>query len=259
MGIPPGGRAARDPLVLTSLVTSGMALVVAVTALLIVIRDDGSAEPVSRAAPSQAPPPGAPGVTRVPGVPGAPSDGGPPGSGPSSTRPTPQVTRLPWRSEKLRDGSTRMVVGDVDAAPLSPDRVGGTDYRDSRDGAKIVQVRGWWCATIAPGALSYSGGYLRGIGFSTQCSGRPGRIRQRYQITRSSWSGMRSYIGFRTTAWTRAQAQRSGALAVPCPSGRPGTYDYRLTVTLEVEGRPYYQAAAQSSDRFRGDCGTGIS
>jgi hypothetical protein len=259
MGIPPGDRrAARDPLVLTSLVTSGLALLVAVAALLIVISDDESAGPAPRAARSQAPS-RPPSPVPLPGAPGAPPGGDPPGSTPSGIRPTPRVTRLPWRSEKLRDGSTRMVVGDVDAAPLSPDRVGGTDYRDSGDGAKIVQVRGWWCVTIAPGAPSYSGGYLRSVGFSTQCSGRPGRIRQHWRFTRSSWSGMRGYISSRATPWTSAQAQRSGALAVPCPSGRPGTYDYQLSVTLEIEGRAYHQAAAQSSDRFRGDCGTGVS
>lgn len=252
MAPPPNGRTVRDPLVLTSLATSGAALLVAVAALMIVIRDDGSAAPTPApvAAPPEAPRSGAPAV---------PPDAGPPVSGPPSPRPTPRVTRLPWRSERLSDGSTRMVVGDIDAAPLSPDRVGGTDYRDSRDQAAIAPVTGWWCVTIAPGTLSYSGGHLRSVGFSTQCSGRPGRIRQHYRFTRSSWSGMRDYITTRTTAWTSAQTQRSGALAVPCPAGRPGTYDYRLTVTLEISGRPYYPAAAQSSDRYRGNCGTGAS
>jgi hypothetical protein len=253
MAPPPNGHTARDPLIVWSLVTSGAALLVAVTALLIVIRDDGSTAPAPRAASPEPPRTGAPAAP--------PDDHLPAGGPPSSTgpRPTPSVTRLPWRSEKLRDGSTRMVVGDIDAAPLAADRVGGADYRDSRDSAKIVQVRGWWCATIAPGALSYSGGYLRSAGFSTQCSGRPGRIRQHYRFTRSSWSGMRDYITARETPWTSAQAQRGGALAVPCPTGRPGTYDYQLSVTLEISGRPYYEAAAQSSDRFRGDCGTGAS
>jgi hypothetical protein len=208
MGIPPGRPAVRDPLVLTSLVTSGAALLVAVATLLIVIRNDGSANATPRAAPSEAPPAGTPGVPPDGGPPGGLPDDDPPSSGPPSRRPTPQVTRLPWRSEKLRDGSTRMVVGDIDAAP----------------------------------------------------SGRPGRIREHYQITRSSWSGMRGYIAVRETAWTPAQTQRSGALAVPCPSGRPGTYDYQLSVTLEIEGRPFSaDATAKSDDRYRGDRGTGIS
>ena len=250
MGIPPSGRAPRDPLVLTSLVTSGVALLVAMAALLIVINDDEPADTVPRAARSQTP---------LPGAPALPPEDPPPAAGPSSPRPTPRVTRLAWRSEKLSDGSTRMVVGDIDAAPLDPARVGGTDYRNSPRDAKIIKVSGWWCATIAPGTLSFSGGYLRGIGFSTQCSGRPGRIRQHYRFTRSSWSGMRGYIAFRATSWTSAQAQRSGALAVPCPAGRAGTYDYQLSVTLEITGRPVGEATAQSNDKFRGDCGTGVS
>lgn len=256
MGIPPNGRPARDPLVVTSLVTSGLALLVAVIALLIVIRDDESAGPAP--APTETPraaPPEA-SSSRGPAVP--PGDRTPAGA-PSSPRATPSVTRLAWRTERLRDGSTRVVVGDIDAVPVSPDRVGGTDYRDGRDGAKIIQVRGWWCVTIAPGALAYSGGYLRSAGFSTQCSGRPGQVRQRYGFTRSSWSGMRDYIVFRATPWTPAQSQRSGALAVPCPAGRPGTYDYQLSVTLEFTGRAYDGVAATGSDRFRGACGTGVS
>ena len=255
MGIPPNGRPVRDPLVVTALVTSGVALLVAMAALLIVINDDESDDAVPRAARSEAPRPGAPALPPTEPPPGTAS----PGTGPSSPRPTPQVTRLAWRSEKLSDGSTRMVVGDIDAAPLDPGRVGGTDYRNDPQGAKIIKVRGWWCATIAPGTLSFSGGYLRSIGFSTQCSGRPGRIRQHYRFTRSSWSGMRGYIALRATSWTSAQAQRSGALAVPCPAGRAGTYDYQLSVSLEITGRPVGEAIAQSNDKFRGDCGTGVS
>ncbi len=48
-------------------------------------------------------------------------------------------------------------------------------------------------------------------------------------------------------------------LDVPCPAGRTGTYDYRLSVTLEIEGRPVYTDAAHGSDGLRGDCGTGVS
>ena len=70
---------------------------------------------------------------------------------------------------------------------------------------------------------------------------------------------MRGYIALRATSWTSAQAQRSGALAVPCPSGRAGTYDYQLSVTLEITGRPVGEATALSNDKFRGDCGTGVS
>jgi hypothetical protein len=84
-------------------------------------------------------------------------------------------------------------------------------------------------------------------------------MRQRYGFQRSSWSGFRPYTGDQRTGWTGASSQSSGALSAPCPAGRTGTYDYRLSVTLEIGGRPVGPAAALSNDKYRGDCGTGVS
>lgn len=247
MTAPHSGGPSRDPLVVVALLASVASLVVSLVTLVVVATDGGSSDAEPAAGPHTSGP--------APGDPDGPASS----SRPSGTvRPSPSVTRLPWRSERLRDGSVRMVVGDIDAAPFDPDRIGGSDYR-SGEKAEIVKVRGWWCVTRAPGTLSLSGGRLRAIGFSTQCSGRPGRMRQRYRFTRSSWTGMRAYVDDRTTPWTTAQDQRSGALDVPCPAGRTGTYDYQLAVTLEIEGQPSAGDATRSSDRFRGDCGTGVS
>jgi hypothetical protein len=84
-------------------------------------------------------------------------------------------------------------------------------------------------------------------------------MRQRYAFERSSWSGFRSYTDDRWTAWTGAQSQAIGALSVPCPAGRTGTYDYRVSVVLEITGKPVGEAYALSDDEYRGDCGTGVS
>jgi hypothetical protein len=246
-----GPRPTRDPLVVVALFVSVASLVVSLVTLVVV----STGGRTSDATDSPEPRPAGPGPA---GPPVAPGPSGPPG-GTRTVRPSPSVTRLAWRSERLRDGSLTMIVGDIDAAPVDRDRIGGTDYRSATDQAKIIKVRGWWCVTRAPGALTLSGGRLRSIGFSTQCSGRPGRMRQRYLFTRSSWTGMRPYVDDRTTPWTAEQDQRGGALDVPCPAGRTGTYDYRLSVTLEIEGRPVYTDAAHGSDGFRGDCGTGVS
>jgi hypothetical protein len=116
VGITPSGRPSRDPLVVTALVTSGVALLVAMAALLIVFGDDESDGAVPRAARSRP-------RARVPRP---------------YRRRTPDVRRVTWAVEPPAH------------APGDP----------------------WWCATIAPGTLSFSGGYPRSVGFSTQCSGR---------------------------------------------------------------------------------------
>ena len=108
-------------------------------------------------------------------------------------------------------------------------------------------------------AVWYANRRLRSPGFWTRCSGRPGTMRQRYAFERSSWSGFRSYTGDQWSPWTAAQSRSGGALSVPCPAGRTGTYDYRLSVILEISGKPVGPAAALSNDKYRGGCGTGVS
>ncbi|HEU5159809.1 MAG TPA: hypothetical protein VFU43_22630 [Streptosporangiaceae bacterium] len=254
---PPGRRGLRlpgDPWVVIALIASGTALIVAATGLVVAARSGrGDAPGPLAAAPSVSPRESA-----AVAPPARPADS--PRATASPGRAVPTETRLAWRSEELSDGSVRMVVGDIDAAPRDPAWIGGSDYRTERDKqSKIIKVRGWWCATKVPATLSYSAGRLRGQGFSTQCSGRPGRMRQRYGFERSSWSGFRPYTGARWTAWTAAQGQTVGPLSVPCPAGRTGTYDYRLSVVLEIAGKRVGNAYAHSDDGYRGDCGTGVS
>lgn len=121
---------------------------------------------------------------------------------PTSAEPTstkPASTKLAYRGEEIADGSVRMTVGDVDAAPENPDAVRVFDYRapDSSvecDRVRIVKVSGWWCTTtVAP--IDVEGeivlgdteprAQIGGEGFATRCHGeRPGRLRQIYQLER---------------------------------------------------------------------------
>ncbi|WP_222722401.1 hypothetical protein [Actinomadura alba] len=195
-------------------------------------------------------------------------DQAPPGPTMSTTtmptmtpRPTPTVTRLAWRTETLSSGAQLLVLGDVDAVPRDPSAISAEDYHaaEERGDVKVVKVRGWWCVTKVEARLSLSAGYVRSAGFETRCSQRPGRMRQHFRFERSSWSGMRGYSGGDVTPWTGAQIQASGQRSVPCPAGRTGTYDYRLRVFLQIERLPVGEVPALSNDRFRGDCGTGVS
>jgi hypothetical protein len=184
----------------------------------------------------------------------------------------PYQTKIAWRAEKLADGSLRMTVGDVDAAPKDPEAVRVTDYRTPGsqaecDNVKIIRVHGWWCATTVSrigqdGEIVLGGAEprarIRSAGFRTRCSGRPARMRQHYQVQRDSWSGWRSYGEHEHTAWTHEQRQDHGTVSVPCPSGRVGTYDYRLAVAVEVDGIDADDSTAASAD-IRTDCGTGVS
>ncbi|MED7826109.1 hypothetical protein [Streptomyces chiangmaiensis] len=165
-----------------------------------------------------------------------------------------------------------MTIGDVDAAPKDPWTVRSTDFRapgnqSECDYVKIIKVRGWWCTTTVarialdgeivlggakPRARVYSGG------FRTRCVGRKARMRQHYEIQRDSWSGWRSYGERGYTPWTHEQRQAHGTVSVPCPRGRVGTYNYRLSVAVEVDGIQAEETAAASTV-IRTDCGTGIS
>ncbi|MFG2004116.1 hypothetical protein ACGFNU_33650 [Spirillospora sp. NPDC048911] len=193
-------------------------------------------------------------------------------TGTASPKPTPSATRVPWRAEEMGDGSVRMTVGDVDAAPKDPDAERVADHRaplrpDECDTVRITKVRGWWCTTTVE-KLAVSGeivvggapprAQIKSAGFSTRCSGRPGRMRQRYVIQRDSWASWRSYGGVGKTAWTTSQDQRGGKVTDVCPKGRVGTYNYRLTVHLESDAAPIGDAYAASA-RIRTDCGTGLS
>ncbi|GLY85511.1 hypothetical protein Airi02_034400 [Actinoallomurus iriomotensis] len=190
-----------------------------------------------------------------------------------SPRPTPTATKLAWRAEELPDGSVEMTVGDVDAAPRDPRALNVADYRapadvNDCDQVQVVSVRGWWCTTKVKalsedGEIVVSGGpsraRLSSAGFATRCSGRrPGRMRELYQIERDSWSGWRDYTGQQPTEWTASKDQTEGPVSAPCPLGRVGTYDYRVAVTLDVEGLRVGDSPAAST-RVRVPCGTGTS
>lgn len=84
-------------------------------------------------------------------------------------------------------------------------------------------------------------------------------MRLRYRFERSSWSGYRPYTAPRWTTWTTGQAQSLGPVRAPCPSGRRGTYDSRLSVTVEITGTVVGDSAALSDDGYRAPCGTGVS
>lgn len=200
--------------------------------------------------------------------------------GASPRKKAPPYRELAWRTEKMPDGSVRLTVGDVAAAPRDPDAVLVLDYRHPGDQTackqvRVVRVRGWWCiTTVRPirqsGEIVIGGpspARLRGDGSSTQCSGRKHRMRQLFQIERQSWSGWRPYNGVAWTSWTTRQAQAGPAVSAPCPRGRVGTYGYQLVARIQIDdGRlppsgpgedPNAQFAA--SPVVRASCGTGIS
>lgn len=172
----------------------------------------------------------------------------------------------------MGDGSLRVTIGDLDAAPESPNAERIRDHRAPRgrhecERVRYVPVRGWWCQTTVK-AIQVSGDIvvnasepsagIRGAGFSTRCSRRPGRMHQIFQMQRDSWSGWRSYGKPHTTAWTANQVQAVGAVTEPCPTGRVGTYDYQLSVRIGSDEAPVGDVHAASAP-IRTHCGTGIS
>lgn len=187
-------------------------------------------------------------------------------------RPTPTATKLTWRAEEQADGSVTMTIGDVDAAPHAGDTVRTASYAapsdpNECDTVRITRVDGWWCTTtVTPvsesGAIVVGGAApearLSDGGFATHCSGRSGRFRQVYRFQRDAWDGWRDYSATYTTPWTSGQDQSGARIDVPCPQGRTGTYDYRLTVQVEVTGVTVGDSQAASA-RIRQDCGTGVS
>lgn len=198
----------------------------------------------------------------------------------ASPGPAPVYRELAWRTEKMPDGSVRLTVGDVAAAPRASDAVLVLDYRHPGDQLaceqiRVVRVRGWWCiTTVRPirqsGEIVIGGpsrARLHGDGFSTRCSGRKQRMRQLFQIERESWSGWRPYNGMTWTSWTTRQAQAGPAVSAPCPTGRVGTYGYQLVARIQIDdsrlalGGPGGNTIAQyaASPVLRTSCGTGIS
>lgn len=190
-----------------------------------------------------------------------------------SPGPSPLQTKLAWRSETMGDGSTRMTVGDIDAAPKAADAVRVADYRAPGSASacqevRIVTVHGWWCTTtVSPvtesGEIVVGGAtpraHLRSAGFRTHCSGRTARLRQHYEVQRDSWSGWRPYSSRARTAWTGAQDQPGVPVTVLCPQGRVGSYHYRLGVAVEIAGLPALADSTAASPEIRTDCGTGVS
>ncbi len=193
-------------------------------------------------------------------------------STPSGAAARPSRTEAPWRAEYLPDGSVRMAIGDVEAAPHDPAALRTTDYRAPDDASdcyrvRIPPVRGWWCVTTVPpltesGRITVGGAVsdarLRAAGFRTRCSGHAPRIRQLYQVQRSSWSGWRGYTGWSATPWSGARTQVGRPVSVPCPRGRVGTYAYRLAVGVAVEGLRADPVDA-TGPALRSHCGTGAS
>ncbi len=199
-----------------------------------------------------------------------------------SPRPSPAETKPAWRTEETADGAVRTTVGDIDAAPRDPHARRTVDFRhpadpNDCDDVRIVRVSGWWCTTTVD-RIEESGpivvgdpdrARIRGAGFSTRCSGRSHRMRQRYQIERSAWNGMRPYTGLRETRWTTEQDQTGQPISAACPQGRVGTYTYRLSVTIEIDdaGLPVHGTADDTpvgdtpaaSPVIRTSCGTGVS
>lgn len=195
---------------------------------------------------------------------------------PTATEPTttePTTTKLAYRGEEMADGSVRMTVGDVDAVPENPDAVRVFDYRAPDSSVEcgrveIVNVSGWWCTTTVE-PIDVEGeivlddpeprAQIGGEGFATRCHGeRPGRLRQVHQLERDSWSGWRDYGEVQYTSWTEARDQASEAVWEPCPQGRVGTYDYQLSVRIEIDGVEVGYSLATSAP-IRTHCGTGVS
>lgn len=161
----------------------------------------------------------------------------------------------------------------MNAAPRDPKAVRVTSYRapESKtacDAYRIEKVHGWWCSTtVSPihvdGEIVVGGAepraHIKSAGFITRCHGTlPGRVRQVYGFERDSWSGWRDYTDPLHTDWTTAQHQHETKPSALCPQGRTGTYDYRLAVSIEIEGVTVGDSRAASAP-IRTDCGTGVS
>lgn len=187
----------------------------------------------------------------------------------------PISTKLPWRAATMPDGSIRMTVGDIDLAPKVPGASALADYRAPGDEIEceqvaIVRARGWWCTTTVgniteQGEIVVGGAEPRATihstgepAFHTVCGGKVPRFRQKYGIERDSWSGYRDYARQTSTAWTTGHTQSGPSVTTPCPAGRVGTYNYRLAVTVEVDGYDVDPSEAAGAP-IREDCGTGMS
>ncbi|MFE9611300.1 hypothetical protein [Streptomyces sp. NPDC006012] len=189
-----------------------------------------------------------------------------------SVKPEPIQTKLEWRAEELRDSSVRMTIGDVSLAPEDAKAVRVTDYHapgseTACDYVKITAAHGWWCSTtVSPVAVNGEivvGGaqpraQIHSAGFRTHRSGRTAKMRQHYTIERDSWSGWRPYDDRGRTNWTSQQDQSGHRVSAPCPQGRVGSYDYRLAVSVEIDGIQADESSAASTE-IRTHCGTGVS
>ena len=194
---------------------------------------------------------------------------------PVTPNPTPISTKLPWRSATMPDGSIRMTVGDIDAAPAVQGATALADYRAPGDRiecqeVRILRARGWWCTTTV-GKIAEQGEIVVGgaqprarvrslahPAFRTVCGGHVPKVRQHYSVERDSWSGWRDYSRRAFTPWTTARTRSGPPVTTPCPAGRVGTYNYRLAVTVEVDGYTVDPSEA-AGPTIRADCGTGTS
>lgn len=161
---------------------------------------------------------------------------------------------VPWRAEKLGDGSIRVVFGGIDNVPMDSTT---TEYAtDTPEGSAVSAAASWSCNMFQGQYTTVrDGSYLRGVAH-VDCTGASSH-RVNWQFMRSSWSGYRAYTNFAYGGWVSDVHNASTKYAY-CGSG--GTYDYKLRYWSDVNvgGTVYYGPYAENNT-VRSTCGTGVS
>lgn len=192
-------------------------------------------------------------------------------SGEPSTSPTevdaetlgidPEGATVPWRAERLADGSVELTFGGIERVPLEPDAVDVvTGTPETAQANTQASTQAAWACDVNEGQYSTvrEGNNLRSA-YEVTCDGVASH-RVDWQFQRSSYRG---YLGYTDIAVGGFISDRLNAQTVYafCPSGTPGTYQYRLqsTSVVNVDGQTLTSPAFSSQISSAQGCGTGIS
>lgn len=175
---------------------------------------------------------------------------------PESLGIEPDISTVPWRAERLEDGTVRLVFGGIDNVPLDAKAVEVAsevpDEGVSPRAAWACNVNGLVFETVIDGPDLRSA-------YEVSCNGVQSH-RVDWQFIRTSYRGWLGYSEKVTGGFvadvTIAQTVRSA-----CPRGTAGSYQYRIkgwsVVTVDNTTRtspPFYSLTSGALG-----CGTGIS
>ena len=164
------------------------------------------------------------------------------------------MASVPWRAERLGDGTVKVIFGGIDNVPMDPTT---TDYATEVPQESTVSTAASWSCDMHTWEYSTvrDGSYLRGVAH-VDCWGVSSH-RVNWQFLRSSWSGYRAYTNFEYGGWVSDVTNASTKWAY-CWGG--GTYDYKLRYWSDVyvNGSIHYGPAADNNTA-RSACGTGVS